>query len=220
MGTTESIGADLRPRTAVDQGFILRTVDADGLLGIVNGSALGEVAIWVEPPESALGLRDVDRSTRSDEDRDDGFGQLDFTVEIYGLRRWCRAAMGGSLEMLLPLYAPEEQVLLCTDAGQELREQSNAFVAGGFRERLTREVNAACDRVAALGLPLSPAFRALLEDLLGKEVETEDPADLAGTIGDAPIGFRDPPPDLVLQQWMVRTYRERWEAIRRPIGLE
>jgi len=201
MGTIELSEADLRPRTSAAHGFILRTVCADDLLGIAPAS-LRETAIWIEPPESALGLHDFDHDERTVGPGEAG-GGFEVTVEVHGLRRWCRAAMGGSLAMLLPLYASGDQILLCTEAGSELQAKREILVASGHRDRLAREITAARDRLAGLRLPLSPALRELLADFDADVVRVAKPA-----------------PEELIQRWMVETYLNRWRAAWRPEGLE
>lgn len=199
MGAIEVSEADLWPRTTAEQGFILRTVCADDLLGIA-AATLRETAIWIEPPESALGLHDFDRDTMSTDPGEHG-SDFGVTVEIHGLRRWCRAAMGGSLEMLLPLYAPDDRVLLETDAGEELRGKRRTFLSCGHRERLGRELTAARDRLSSLRLPVSPALQSLLDDFDASVIRVNRPA-----------------PEETLQRWIVDTYLDRWTAGRRAAG--
>lgn len=36
----------------------------------------------------------------------------------------------------------------------------------------------------------------------------------------APVAVTDPSSDLVIERWMIETYRRHWEATWRPLGLE
>lgn len=76
------------------------------------------MAITIEPPEYAIGLHRFEHwSYRTQPDGvPSGPGDLDLIV--YSLRRYCQLALKGSPTVLLPLFAPEEQTLLCTSAAR------------------------------------------------------------------------------------------------------
>ena len=103
-----------------EQGCVLRTVVGSQVHGVVRAGTddRDEMAITIEPPEYAIGLHRFEHwSYRTQPDGvPSGPGDLDLIV--YSLRRYCQLALKGSPTVLLPLFAPEEQTLLCTSAAR------------------------------------------------------------------------------------------------------
>lgn len=250
------------------RGCILRTVVGSQVHGLVRAGTddRDEMGICIEPPEYAVGLRTFEHwSYRTQPDGvPSGPGDLDLIV--YSLRKFCRLALKGSPTVLLPLFAPAEHTLLCTDVGRELREQAELFIGprtnesflgymnsqrAGLLEKPTggrpprgRELSPKHGydtkyamhalRVGYQGLELlhsgqislpvpEPHRTRLMEVRLG-EVPLEDvTAELDGLIAKlerAPLRISSPPPDLVIEQWMIEAYRQHWEETWRPMGLE
>ena len=81
-----------------------------------------EMGICVEPFEDAMSLWEpfeqfIYRSAAEREGRENArstAGDLDLT--IYSLRKWARLALKGNPTIMLLLFTPEEQLVLCDDA--------------------------------------------------------------------------------------------------------
>lgn len=118
-----------------EQGCILRTVVGSQVHGLVEPGTddRDEMAVTIEPPEYAIGLREFQHwSYRTQpEGKPSGPGDLDLIV--YSLRRFCRLALKGSPTVLLPLFAPPNHTLICTDAGRDLRDQTDLLLASDLR---------------------------------------------------------------------------------------
>jgi predicted nucleotidyltransferase len=93
-----------------------------------------EMAVFVEPPESAVGLHPfehwVERS-RPDGVRS-GPGDLDLT--LYSLRKFVRLALAGNPSILLLLFVPAPDLQLSTPAGVELRNLAPSFISARVQE--------------------------------------------------------------------------------------
>jgi hypothetical protein len=112
---------------------VLHTVVGSQVHGLVRGNTddRDEMVIYIEPPEAVLaGPRIQHWSYRTQpEGQPSGPGDLDLIA--YGLGRYCELALKGSPTVLLPLFAPPEHTLVCTDIGGELRGMAEEFAAGG-----------------------------------------------------------------------------------------
>ena len=138
-------------RGIAERGTILRVQVGSG----VHGTAISgqddrdEMGVCLEPREYVTGVSQVP-SRGSEEpasipfdqyeyhsawERDGGLanrsGAGDLDVIIYGARKWVRLALGGNPTVLLPLFVPDDEIVVATDAGQELRE--NAHCIGSRR---------------------------------------------------------------------------------------
>lgn len=123
---------------------ILRCQVGSGLHGvtIAGQDDRDEMGICLERPEYVIGLGRPMTGDRPElfqqwqhrtqpEGVRSGPGDLDLTV--YGLRKWARLAAAGNPTVLLPLFAPAEQLVITTPIGHHLRDRA----AGLF---LTRAV--------------------------------------------------------------------------------
>lgn len=112
------------------RGCILRTVVGSQVHGLVRAGTddRDEMAISIEPPEYAVGLHSFEHWSHRTQPEGVPSGPGDLDLIVYSLRRFCQLALKGSPTVLLPLFAPEDHVLLCTDLGRELRGQSDLFV--------------------------------------------------------------------------------------------
>ncbi len=89
-----------------------------------------EMGIYVEPPAAVFGpLADPEQyvSRTQPEGVRSGPGDVDLTV--YGLRKWMRLACHGNPSMLLPLFVPDDAVLVRTEPGDSLRAMAPAIVS-------------------------------------------------------------------------------------------
>jgi uncharacterized protein len=90
---------------------------------------LDVMGICCEPPDRVLGLRQFEHwvgRTQADGERSSG-GDIDAVV--YSLRKWARLAAQGNPTVLLPLYAPDDQLLVRSDFGLRLRAMADAFAS-------------------------------------------------------------------------------------------
>lgn len=110
-----------------------------------------------------------------------GAGDLD--VIIYGARKWVRLALGGNPTVLLPLFVPEDEIVVATEAGHELRANAHRIASRRAAERflgymvsqrraMTGESGAHTNRpelVEELGYDCKFAMHALRLGVQGKE---------------------------------------------------
>ena len=113
-----------------------------------------------------------------------GAGDLD--VVIYSARKWARLALAGNPTVLLPLFVPDEEVVVRTAAGAELVDNAHRFASRlaaerflGYlrsqRDAMTGEVGAHTNRpelVAAHGYDTKYAMHALRLGIQGTEFLT------------------------------------------------
>lgn len=111
-------------------GCILRTVVGSQVHGVTRAGTddRDEMAISIEPPEYAIGLHEFKHWSYRTQPEGVQSGPGDLDLIVYSLRRYCQLALKGSPTVLLPLFAPEEQTLICTELGQELRELADQFI--------------------------------------------------------------------------------------------
>jgi predicted nucleotidyltransferase len=111
---------------------ILRTVVGSGLHGIaIDGQDdRDEMGIFIEPPEVVLGLAPThDHDEKRTQPQGVRSGPGDTDLIRYSLRKYLRLAVQGNPTILLPLYAPENAVLIGTDTGDGLREMKKWIVS-------------------------------------------------------------------------------------------
>lgn len=110
---------------------ILRTQIGSGVHGVtVSGTDdRDEMGICVEPPEFVIGLQHFEQWTyrTQPEGVRSGFGDLDLTV--YSLRKWTRLACQGNPSVLLPLFVPDDEIVVNTAAGRALRASKDMFLS-------------------------------------------------------------------------------------------
>ena len=125
-------------REAAEGGQILRTTVGSGVHGIaIEGTDdHDEMGVFVEPASWLLGLRDTRESylARSQaEGARSGPGDTDLVM--YSLRKYLQLAVKGNPTALLPLFAPEPDVLYVNELGRELRAMRNRFLSQAAAER-------------------------------------------------------------------------------------
>lgn len=251
-----------------ERGCVLRTVVGSQVHGIVRSGTddRDEMAICIEPPEYAVGLRRFEHWSYRTQPEGVPSGPGDLDLIVYSLRRFCQLAIKGSPTVLLPLFAPEEHVLVCTGVGRELRQQADLFVGPNTQQSFLGYLNSQRGELerrgsghgrprerelsAEHGYDTKYAMHALRIGYQGIEILTTgsitlpvpEPhhsrlmevrmgeVPLAGIIGeldrlierlqDAPLRTRSPPADLMIEQWLVSTYQDRWRETWRPTLLE
>lgn len=103
---------------------ILRSVVGSGVHGIaIEGTDdHDEMGVYIEPPEWVLGVErhreDYIWRTQPEGVRS-GHGDTDLV--LYSLRKYLRLAIKGNPTVMLPLFAPEESLVVVTPLGEELR---------------------------------------------------------------------------------------------------
>lgn len=114
-------------------GEILRTVVGSELFGLALPEANSdhdEMGIYLEPPSWVLGFQPHREDyvwRTSDEGQRSGDGDTDSIS--YSLRKYLQLATKGNPTILLPLFAPTDQVLNITSAGIELRAMRSHFLS-------------------------------------------------------------------------------------------
>jgi uncharacterized protein len=127
-------------RSVLDEATILRGTVGSTVHGLHHGGQddRDEMAIFVEPPEFALGLRLAESGRRwrafehyvertQPEGARSGPGDLDLVS--YSLRKWLRLAVAGNPTVLLLLFSPADSLSVCTPRGKALRDLHGAIVS-------------------------------------------------------------------------------------------
>lgn len=237
-------------RGIAEHGTILRVQVGSG----VHGTAISgqddrdEMGVCLEPREYVTGVSQVP-SRGSEEPASIPFDQYeyhsawercgglanrsgagDLDVIIYGARKWVRLALGGNPTVLLPLFVPDDEIVVATDAGHELRANAHRIASRRAAERflgymvsqrraMTGESGANTNRpelVEEFGYDCKFAMHALRLGVQGKEY-----------LRTGRITLPIPEPDLMALrevrrgQWelpAVLEWAERLEAELRVLG--
>jgi len=112
-------------------GEILRCLVGSGVHGTaVDGQDdRDEMGICIEPPEYVIGLRQFQQYIYRDQPEGVRSGPGDLDLTVYSLRKWMRLAVSGNPTVLLPLFVPDEHVLVRTELGEELRGLAPAILS-------------------------------------------------------------------------------------------
>ncbi len=117
---------------------ILRPVVGSGVHGIAipGTDDHDEMGVYVEPPSYVLGIgehrEDYVWRTQPEGARS-GHGDTDLV--LYSLRKYLRLAVKGNPTTMLPLFAPQESLVVVTPLGEELRSMRSAFLSQQAVER-------------------------------------------------------------------------------------
>ena len=151
----------------VEPAIILRTEVGSGLHGIaIEGTDdRDEMAIFVEPRRYVTGIS-VWSYTHNREMHADGHGMPHYTyrtqpdgvrstpgdldLSAYSLRNYARLAAKGNPTVLLPLWAPDESVMLITPLGERLRASRRYFLSQHAVHRFLRYMEAQRERMMGL----------------------------------------------------------------------
>ncbi len=117
---------------------ILRSVVGSGVHGIAIAGTddHDEMGVYIEPPEYLLGVerhredyiwRSQPEGVRSQH------GDTDLV--LYSLQKYLRLAIKGNPTVMLPLFAPEESLVITTPLGEELRALRASFLSQQAVER-------------------------------------------------------------------------------------
>jgi predicted nucleotidyltransferase len=131
----------MESRELVEQGTILRATVGSTLHGLHHGGQddRDEMAVFVEPPEYLLGLARA-RGIRGglygfehfvERTQPEGVrsGPGDLDLVAYSLRKYVRLVLKGHPTILLLLFVPDEQLLVKTKLGEELRALRPALIS-------------------------------------------------------------------------------------------
>lgn len=119
-------------------GEILRSVVGSGVHGIAIAGTddHDEMGVYIPPPEHVLGpeeqRQDYIWRTQPEGARS---GPGDTDLVLYSLGKYLRLAAKGNPTALLPLYAPEDQLITVTELGCELRAMRAKFLSRQAAER-------------------------------------------------------------------------------------
>lgn len=130
-------------------GEILRCLVGSGLHGIaIDGQDdRDEMGVCIEPPEYVIGLRRFEQYIYRDQPEGVRSGPGDLDLTIYSVRKWMRLAAGGNPTVLLPLFVPDEHVLVRTELGIELRALTPAIVSRQAGDRFLGYLRSQRDRL-------------------------------------------------------------------------
>lgn len=117
-------------------GMVLRTLVGSTIHGLeVKGhDDRDEMGICVEPADHVIGTGSFEHWVyrTQPEGVPSGVGDLDLVV--YSLRKYARLAIKGSPTVLLPMFAPDEEVMVCTPIGERLRADADMFMSMRMRD--------------------------------------------------------------------------------------
>lgn len=109
---------------------VLRCQTGSAVHGMATAdSDRDEMGVCVEPAHYVVGMDHFEQwgwRTQPDGVRS-GAGDLDLTV--YSLRKWTRLACQGNPTVLVPLFVPDDAVLVNTPIGRGLRAQPGLFLS-------------------------------------------------------------------------------------------
>ena len=122
----------MKTNRVVDDNEILRTTVGSGVHGIaIEGTDdHDEMGVFIEPAESVLGVTSpLDHEVARTQPQGARSGPGDVDLVRYSLRKYMRLALKGNPTVLLPLFAPEADILHATPYGRELRELAPAIIS-------------------------------------------------------------------------------------------
>jgi uncharacterized protein len=137
-------------RIAVDNE-ILRTQVGSGLHGVTVAGTddRDEMGVCIEPPESALGLNRFEQYIFRTQPEGHRSGAGDLDLIVYSLRKFASLAAAGNPTVLLPLFAPDSEVVVATDIGDRLRRDRGMFLSRQAGMRFLGYLRSQRERMAA-----------------------------------------------------------------------
>jgi uncharacterized protein len=133
---------------------ILRTVVGSGVHGIaiLGQDDHDEMGVFIEPRDHVYGTRrPVDTYTWRTQPEGARSGPGDTDLVLYSLRHYVGLAAKGNPTALLPLWAPDQQVLDVTDEGRRLRNIRQAFMSQQAVHRFLGYMHAQHERMLGGG---------------------------------------------------------------------
>ncbi|WP_152362153.1 nucleotidyltransferase domain-containing protein [Microlunatus speluncae] len=139
-------------REIAQQGLRLLVQVGSGVHGtsIAGQDDRDEMGFCLEPPEYVIGLARVPAGERGSIrfeqferhtawDRDGGLrnrsGAGDLDVIVYSLRKWAGLAADGNPTVLLPLFVPEDEIVVGSATADEVRANAHRFASKRSIER-------------------------------------------------------------------------------------
>lgn len=135
-------------------GEILRTVVGSGVHGIaIEGTDdHDEMGVFIEPPGHVVGLRKpANHYVFRTQPEGARSGPGDTDLVMYSLRKYLRLATKGNPTALLPLYAPDDAVLVLRPLGEQLRALAPAMLSRQAVHRFLGYMRAQRERLLGRG---------------------------------------------------------------------
>jgi hypothetical protein len=133
---------------------VLRTLVGSSVHGLAVGDTddRDEMGVYVPPPEYLIGVRQAKGSyvarTQPDGARS-GAGDVDLT--LYSLQHWARQVVKGNPTMILPIFAPDAEVISATPVGRLVREQAPSLLSQVAGHRFLGYLHAQKERLLGGG---------------------------------------------------------------------
>jgi predicted nucleotidyltransferase len=123
-------------RIAVDNE-ILRTQVGSGLHGVTIAGTddRDEMGVCIEPPDCVIGLNKFDQYIFRTQPEGHRSGAGDLDLIVYSLRKFAALAAAGNPTILMPLFAPESEIVVINDIGRDLRRNREVFLSRQAGER-------------------------------------------------------------------------------------
>lgn len=133
--------------------MILRCEVGSGLLGtaLEGQHDRDEMGICIEPPEYVAGLRRFEQYIHRAQPEGVRSEPGDLELIVYSLRKWMRLALSGNPTVLIPLFAPEREIVEINDFGRELRANASFIVSRQAGQRFRGYLAAQRDRMLGNG---------------------------------------------------------------------
>lgn len=145
---------------------VLRSVVGSGVHGIAipGTDDHDEMGVYIETPDNVFAVSDYYISPRTGEVKQ---RRMDYTARtqhegqrsehgdtdlvVYSLRKYLQLAIKGNPTAMLPLWAPESDVIVNTDIGNELRQNRHWFMSEYAVERFLGYMHAQHERMLGRG---------------------------------------------------------------------
>lgn len=116
---------------------ILRTQVGSGLHGVTIAGTddRDEMGICIEPPDCVIGLNQFEQYIFRTQPEGHRSGAGDLDLIVYSLRKFAMLAAAGNPTILMPLFAPESEIVVINDVGRELRSKREMFLSRQAGER-------------------------------------------------------------------------------------
>lgn len=175
-----------RAREIAEAGTILRTQVGSGLHGVtISGhDDRDEMGICLEPRECVIGLEKFEQYQFRTQPEGKRSGPGDLDLVIYSLRKWSRLAAQGNPTVIMPLFAPESEIVECNEWGKGLRANKGLFLSRECGRRFLGYLKAQKEQMLGLrskhtnrpelievyGFDTKFAYHALRLGMQGKEL--------------------------------------------------
>ena len=93
------------------------------------------MGVCIEPPDCVIGLNQFDQYIFRTQPEGHRSGAGDLDLIVYSLRKFATLAAAGNPTILMPLFAPESEIVVINEAGRELRDVREIFLSRLAGER-------------------------------------------------------------------------------------